>query len=149
MGETLPLVISTEKNMPAPMTALGVTVTGLCEKKDLLVGRAEKGNLLYCAGLPLVGAETLLPGAVLLSAGHLSALLAHPAVRSLVPVGSLGIAAESKILAAESGLSCVLHPDTDVDLTKSAGPATCAVFAAREPVRLEIGLPITEIGVLV
>jgi hypothetical protein len=148
LGEALPLTVSTEKNMSAPMTALGVTVTGFCPKGGLRVARARKGDLLYCAGLPLVGAETLADDAVLFNKTHLTALLGLENVRSLLPVGSMGIAAEANILAQESGLSCVLHPYTGIDLAKSAGPAACAVFAARGPFRVDLGLPLTEIGVL-
>jgi hypothetical protein len=148
LGASLPLAISTEKNMPAPMTALGVTVTGFCPKNGLRIARAEKGDVVYCAGLPLVGAETLLPDAVLFGANHLTALLALPNVHSLLPVGSRGVAAEAMLLAAESGLSAALDPDAEINLEKSAGPATCAVFAARGRVRPDIGLPVTQIGVL-
>ncbi len=148
LGNSLPLNISTEKNIPAPMTALGVTVTGLCKKEDLLIGRALKGDILYCAGLPLVGEEALEPDAALFEKKHLAALLSDPLVHSLLPVGSTGIAAESKILAAESGLVCALHKNPPIDLKKSAGPATCAVFAAAGPVLCSIGLPVLEIGVL-
>ncbi len=149
LGSALPLNISTEKNMTAPMTALGVTVTGICPGGSLKVASAEKGDILYCAGLPLVGAETLADGAVLFSETHLAALLGQDNVFSLLPVGSRGIAAEAEILARECGLACVLHADTKIDLAKSAGPATCAVFAARGPVRSDIGLPVTKIGSLV
>jgi selenophosphate synthetase-related protein len=148
LGRALPLNISTEKNMPARMTALGVTVTGLCKKEDLLTGRAQNGDILYCAGLPRVGAETLKPDAVLFEQKHITALLADPLVHSLLPVGSAGIAAESKILAAESGLSCALYKNPPIDIDKSAGPATCAIFAAAGPLRPSIGLPVFEIGVL-
>jgi len=148
LDASVPLSVSTEKNMPTPMTALGVTVTGLCAKGDLRVARAKKGDILYCAGLPLVGAETLAPDAILLGPAHLAALLSCPTVRSLIPVGSAGIAAEAGVLATESNLTCALRPDAGIDIAKSAGPSTCALFAAQEPVSLDIGLPIFKIGVL-
>ncbi len=61
---SLPLVVSTEKNMPTAMTALGVTVTGSCPKGALRLGQARPGDLLWCAGVPRVGAEALAADAV-------------------------------------------------------------------------------------
>ena len=148
LGSALPLNISTEKNMSTPMTALGITVTGLCAPAGLRVAGAQKGDVLYCASRPSVGAQTLKEDALLFSERHLSALLDDQNVHSLLPVGSRGVAAEAQTLAAESGLSCTFVSNPEIDLFQSAGPATCAVFAARRPVRVNIGLPIFEIGSL-
>ena len=149
VGDSLPLMISTEKNMPVTMTGIGVTVTGFCAKKELMVARAQPGDSLFCAGLPLVGQETLQDGAQLFDTGHLSDLLQNRHIHSLIPVGSMGLAAEAAILAAESGLAYTLDPACGVDLHKSAGPAACAVFAADGNTVLNIGLPIIKIGTLI
>lgn len=148
-GEALPLIVSTEKNMPAPMTGIGVTVTGFCAANELLAARAKPGDSLFCAGLPLVGKETLQDGAALFNTVHLAALLRNRHVHTVIPVGSTGIASEASILARESGLACILDMDSGLDLYKSAGPATCAVFAADAGAEFDIGLPVFKIGSLV
>jgi hypothetical protein len=148
VGNHLPLMISTEKNIPTAMTGIGVTVTGFCKRTELLVASAKPGDALFCAGLPLVGQETLRKGAQIFETAHLAALLQNKHVHAVIPVGSMGIAAETAILARESGLACSLDADAGIDLQKSAGPATCAVFAADAGTVFDIGLPVVKIGTL-
>lgn len=142
------LAVSTEKNMPASVTGLGVTVTGYCPADVLRISSAQPGDGLYCAGNPLVGTETLQAGAVLFGPDHLAALLADPRVHTLIPVGSGGIAAEAAVLAEESGLLFGLDQDCGLDFKKSAGPATCAVFSAEAGSSFAVGLPVRKIGSL-
>lgn len=146
LGDGFPCVISTEKNMRTSMTGLGVTITGLCKKDNLLTARAKPGDILYCVGTPLVGEETLDEKAKLFSVKELEILLKNPHVHAVIPVGSKGIAAEAEILAMESNLSSKLNWNSGIDLCKSAGPSTCAVFSADSLV--ELALPIFEIGAL-
>lgn len=147
-GDKLPLIISTEKNIPTTMTGIGITATGFCPQIKLRVARAKRGDALFCAGLPLVGKETLQDRAHIFNTGHLEALQQNKHVHTIIPVGSTGIAAEAAILAGESGLACMFHPDPRVDLYKSAGPATCALFAADAGTDFDIGLPVFKIGSL-
>lgn len=148
LGEEFPLIISTEKNMPTSMTGFGVTVTGIAPAGTLRINDAKRGDQLLCAGLPLVGAQTLSPEARLLNAQDVERLLASAHVRTLIPVGSRGIAAEAHTLAEESGLRARLKQNTEVDLNKSAGPSSCAVFAAECNLDLDLDLPIFPIGEL-
>ena len=148
LGDALPIVISTEKNMPTSMTGLGVTVTGLCKKENLRIAHAKAGDILYCAGRPLVGGETLEAGVTLFDSGHLKALLENKQVHTLLPVGSRGIAAEAEVLAKESSLKSKLSQNSAVDLYKSAGPSTCAVFSSDGRAEFKLDLPVFEIGVL-
>ena len=131
VSSPIPWVVSTEKNIPTAMTALGVTVTGECAPQDLRLGRAQKGDLVCCAGKPLVGSETLQPGAEMFPIPAIEVLLAHPGVGSILPVGSRGIAAEAGVLAAECGLTPVLDPRCGIDLSRTAGPASCVLFTLR------------------
>lgn len=148
LGEHLPCIISTEKNMPTSMTGFGITVTGLCKMKDLLTARAKPGDTLYCVGTPLVGGETLDEKAKLFGVKELEILLKNPHVHAIIPVGSKGIAAEAGMLAAENGLQFQLNRSPAVDLNKSAGPSTCAVCSADRCTDWGINLPIFEIGIL-
>lgn len=87
---SLDWVVSTEKNMPTCMTALGVSVTGVCSPEMLRVGKSRSGDLLCLAGLPLVGREVLEAGDDMIMPGHMAALLGDSRVGSLLPVGSGG-----------------------------------------------------------
>lgn len=143
----LPLAISTEKNVPTVMTALGITVMGACPGTELRIGNARKGDGLYCAGLPMVGAEVLQYGAAMPSPAEIQLLLETPGVRAALPVGSRGIEAEAQLLAQESGLAASLFADSGIDLQKSAGPSSCVLFAmAPEAAVPRLHAPVTLIG---
>lgn len=130
IGSELPCAISTEKNMSTCMTGVGISITGSCKKNDLKLGLATHGDLLYCLGTPLVGAETLAPDAMMISAQMIEALLRNQYVHTLIPVGSHGVLSEAQLLAKESALTASMHEHCSLDLIKSAGPSSCAVFAA-------------------
>ena len=144
----LPVVMSTEKNMPTSMSAFGVSVTGICLAEALRLGRAEAGDRLFCAGLPLCGGEVLAHTDALFTPAHLAALFEDSRVHTAIPCGSGGILKEAQLLAAESGLSAVIEAPPGLDLEKSAGPASCAVFAAAVPAEYHFGLdiPVVCIG---
>jgi thiamine monophosphate kinase len=145
--ESIPKVISTEKNMATSMTALGITITGICKKGYLRLGCAKSGDYVFCAGLPLVGQQTLAENALMFELHHLTALFANLRVHTLIPVGSHGIEAEARTLAKESKLCLSLFNDTGLDLEKSAGPASCAVFSAEDSLKdFELDIPVTLIG---
>jgi thiamine monophosphate kinase len=145
----IPKVISTEKNMATCMTALGITITGVCKQENLRLGTAKSGDYLYCAGMPLVGQETLAKNTTLFEPRHLKTLFSNKQVHSIIPVGSRGIAIEAQTLAKESKIRLLLFEKTGLNLNKSAGPASCAVFSAEgccEDYGLDI--PVTMIGKL-
>jgi hypothetical protein len=147
----IPVVISTEKNMATLMTAFGVTVVGICKNEGLRLEKAQSGDQLFCAGLPLVGGETLKVGAPLFTLDHLEKLTADSRVHAVIPCGSRGAAAEANVLADENRLHASLFECSALDLRKSAGPASCAVFAANVPDSFDFGLdiPVACIGKLI
>jgi hypothetical protein len=139
-------VISTEKNMQTNMTALCVSVTGICPAETLRIGMSRSGDLLCLAGLPLVGPEIVSPGAEIFKLEQMAALLGEPLVGSILPVGSKGIAAEAGVLARESGLTAYLDPACGVDTNKSAGPSACVLFSARPGIKNALTFPFRVIG---
>jgi len=147
---SLPLIVSTEKNMPTAMTAVGVTLTGTCAMESLRLGGARSGDALYCIGLPFVGPEVLQNIGAMPGPADVRALLKNSRVRAVLPVGSQGVAAEARVLAQESGLTAKLDFGAGVDLNKSGGPSTCLIAAAL-PGAGDFGLPfrVTAIGTLV
>ncbi len=146
----LPVVISTEKNMPTSMSAFGVSVTGVCRPEALRLDRANAGDRLFCAGLPLCGEEVLAHMGALFSPAHLGVLFGDSRIHAAIPCGSGGILKEAQLLAAESNLSVVIEAPPGLDLEKSAGPASCTVFAADVPAGHDFGLdiPVVCIGQL-
>jgi hypothetical protein len=149
----IPVVISTEKNMDTCMTATGISITGRLNGRLLRIGCAHPGDILYCAGIPRVGnevLEVLTQGSGIFTSEHVKALLDNEHVHTLIPVGSRGIAEEAHILAEESKLRIEWDEITELDLVKSAGPSTCAVFSADQtkPDMFGLDIPVQRIGVL-
>lgn len=143
----VPWVMSTEKNMPTVMTAMGISMTGTCGFSQLRVGKCRAGDMLCCAGMPLVGPEILEPEADIFNIRDMDSLLSNPSVGSILPVGSRGIAAEAMVLAKESGLAAELDDGCGIDFMKSAGPSSCVLFSVR-PRTGNIDIPYTVIGKL-
>ncbi|MZP29841.1 alpha-ribazole kinase [Heliobacterium undosum] len=144
----LPMVISTEKNIPTGQTGVGITVVGAVEKERLRVGRSRPGDCVYSLGWPKVGDEVVVDdGKAIALADHVRALLAHPGVHEVIPVGSKGIRAEAENLAG--AVHCRIREwqaSAGLDLEKSAGPSTCLVFTSGpEPPEIA-GAPIHYLG---
>ncbi|MBS3976093.1 MAG: selenophosphate synthase [Syntrophomonadaceae bacterium] len=143
---------STEENIPTHQTAMGLTVIGLAGPGELRLGNALAGDLLICVGLPKVGHEVTLDDPMTMDLKILKTLLAVPGVNELLPIGSKGIAYEAGQLAETAGLTINWHKTETLDLTKSAGPATCLI-AAVQPFALKqvlsgITIPVHNLGVL-
>ena len=152
---TLPMAISTEKNMTTQQTGLGISVIGVAEMKQLRIGTSQPGDDIFCLGLPKVGSEVNNPEDLeIVQIEHIRVLLADRGIHDIIPVGSKGIRKEAQQLAdtVDSRLSvdstCVL------DLDKSAGPSTCLIFSSSSPLSIDFTspgfdhLPLTRIGKL-
>ncbi|CEP66322.1 PurM, N-terminal-like [Moorella glycerini] len=144
---------SSEKNVPTSQSGIGVTVIGLAVKTSLLMGRLAACDALALFGRPKVGAEVFLEDQEIVDLKTVRLLLAQPEVREIVPVGSRGILAEAQDLAALYGLQINWRQNLpELDLHKSAGPATC-ILAAGDQAALETaghraGKPFCLLGTL-
>ncbi|AET68312.1 hypothetical protein Desor_2772 [Desulfosporosinus orientis DSM 765] len=152
--ETLPMVISTEKNMPTRQTGFGVSVIGVAEKEELRIGTSQLGDYVYCLGLPKVGAELTDPeDPEIINVKAFRALLDYRSVHDIIPVGSRGIQLEAEQLAASVQTQFQGDPDCVLDLGKSAGPSTCLIFSSYEIIDEKdissFGLLLTKIGQLI
>lgn len=128
----LPLVVSTEKNLPTVQTGLGVTVVGT------LPGpwpTARRGDGLYLVGVPKVGAAVRVDDPDIADVRLLRQL--QPLVHALIPVGSRGAWHEARVLADEAGLTPEAVGDPP---TASAGPATALVVAAPAPPQVSVAV---------
>lgn len=151
---TLPLVISTEKNMPTRQTGFGVSVIGVAEKQKLRIGASQPGDWVYCLGLPKVGAELSNPeDPEIADVKALHLLLKHSRIHDIIPVGSRGIDWEAEQLASSVHTHWQKEGDCALDLEKSAGPSTCLIFSSSEIINGQdlkgLELPLTKIGRLI
>jgi hypothetical protein len=142
---------STEENIPTIQTGLGITVVGIVGKpENLNIGCARSGHLVACVGLPKVGHEVGLDDPEIADLPMLRKLLQLDYISELLPVGSKGLAYEANLLAQTAGLSFTPVADPPLDMTKSAGPATCVLVALpdcrAECLRTVIGQPVSVIG---
>jgi|LGVF01.1.fsa_nt_gb selenophosphate synthetase-related protein len=113
---------SSEENFSPVSTGLAITVIGIVNKEDLKVGNDLKGLKIGLAGKPKVGNEIKLPvDDELVTYDEIYKLLKNENIVEIIPVGSKGITGELKQIKSEIKLS------TDIDVGKSAGPATCAL----------------------
>lgn len=113
---------SSEENFTPVSTGLAITVVGIVNKKDIKVGNDLKGLKIGLAGKPKVGNEIELPiDDELVTYDEIYKFLKNENVVEIIPVGSKGIIGELKQIESEIELS------TDIDVSKSAGPATCAL----------------------
>lgn len=132
---TIPVGISTEKNFPTRETHLGITVVGWCQNSSLRVARSLPGDLLYCLGLPKVGAEIQGPDdPEIVNSIQLQKLLGITAIHDVIPVGSKGILGEAQLLSVNIQGDLILEPGIPIDIQKSAGPSTCLIFTAAAPI---------------
>jgi hypothetical protein len=129
----LPLVISTEKNIPTSQTGLGIGISGVCAKNDLRLGLSCPGDYVYCLGRPKVGNEiTSADDPEIVNAGDIVKLQNSNGVHDIIPVGSQGIQGEIIRLSNHMKLDFKGQRQDRIDLKKSAGPSTCVLFTCSE-----------------
>ena len=126
---------STEKNIVVQQTGIGVTVIGSCKQKQLRIGTSKPGDFVAAVGIPSVGEEVLPAEANgrIADTADILKLRDFAFIHELVPVGSLGIENEAQKLAESSDLRLKMLHQKQVDVEKSAGPAT--VILASFPFR--------------
>lgn len=140
----LPIAGSSENNMPTSMTALGITLLGECER--LVWRQAQPGDGVYLVGLPYVGAEVAAHCPALLTPLRTREIRSLPVVGDVLPCGSRGIEWELQVLAHEIGYPIRKASEiTPALLTKSAGPAICALATSSEPFMVD-DMPIMQLG---
>ena len=153
--KTLPMAISTEKNMPTKQTGLGISVIGVAEKNKLRIGKAQLGDVVYCLGLPKVGPElTNSEDSKIVPVKAIQILLEISSIHDIIPVGSRGIRIEADQLASNANSRLQVDPTCALDLGKSAGPSTCLIFSSSTNEGIDQAfssfpeLPLTRIGKL-
>jgi hypothetical protein len=125
------MTYSTEKNIPVRQTGLGVTVLATATSKSLKVGRCKSGDAVVAVGVPHVGNEVLPAekNRMIADTRDVRILLNSNLVNEVIPVGSQGILHEARTIAEDSSLKFTLRSHPDIDVRKSAGPATAILCA--------------------
>jgi len=143
---------SSEKNIPVRQTGLGVTVIGIAARRKLKIGSSRRTDIVVSLGIPLVGRDVLLgeEKGQLADTRDVLKLLNLRFVHEVIPTGSKGILHEAQTIAEESHLRLEIVDRVDLDLWKSAGPATVILATLPEPklpkLRRKTRKPINIIG---
>ncbi len=143
---------STEKNIIVEQTGIGVTVIGTCSRLKLKIGTSLPGDVVVALGNPSVGNEVL-PAEKerkIVDTTDILKIRELAYVHEVIPVGSTGIAHELKTLAQGSKLNYTIVKQQEVDVNKSAGPATVALASLSESnvtnLMRQVNKPIRVIG---
>jgi len=141
---------STEENIPVAQTGIGVTVIGTAAKDRLRPGSSQKGDRIVCVGVPKVGPEVLEDQGEIVTVEMVKTMAGAPFLHDILPVGSKGIRYEMDQLVLNGEGTLEIFRPRDLDLVKSAGPATC-VLVTLAPQHLTeltrmVSVPCTVIG---
>jgi hypothetical protein len=142
---------STEKNFPVRQTGVGVTVIGFASSQSLKIGRSLPGDEVVAVGLPLLGREVLRGerDGKIADARDVRRLVKMRFVHGVIPVGSRGIRCEAVNLAKESGLHFKLSSNLNIDVKRSAGPATSVLCACPPSKSSKVGHLLSKPSVIV
>jgi selenophosphate synthetase-related protein len=146
------LMENTEDNIETTQTGAGVTVIGFANESELRLGKTSPGDLIVAIGKPKVGDEVL-PAEVkgeIADLKNVTLLSQKSYIHDIAPVGTYGIAHEARMMTHSVGRQLKLEETKEIDLTKSAGPAT-VVLTTINPEKLDeltllIRKPINVVG---
>jgi len=147
-------VFSSEKNIPVEQTGLGVTVLGVSRRGMLRVGCSRPGDFVVAVGMPCFGSEVVRNSKLqrIAETKDVLRLAEKGYVHEMIPAGSGGLLAEAEILARDSKLRLRLSQQREVDVLRSAGPATALVCSVApsgcDDILSEFKKPVSEVGVL-
>ncbi|MCW4005110.1 MAG: ribbon-helix-helix protein, CopG family [Candidatus Bathyarchaeota archaeon] len=145
------LMENTEENFETIQTGVGLTVVGFANEENLRINKTQPGDLLVAIGKPKVGTEVI-PAQVkneIADLKNVNWLTQKKYIHDIAPVGTFGINHEAQMLAYAVGRQLKPTKNPQVDLNKSAGPAT-VVLVTMDPQKIEelaiLQKPVTIIG---
>ena len=117
---------NTEENFETIQTGAGMTVIGLANEDELRLGKTRPGDLIVAIGRPKVGDEVIPAEArgEIANLKDVISLAKKEFIHDIMPVGSFGIIHEAQMLAYSIGRQLKIEEHPELDLNKSAGPAT-------------------------
>jgi selenophosphate synthetase-related protein len=146
------LMENTEDNFETVQTGAGVTVVGFANEGELRLSKTSPGDLIVAVGKPKVGDEVLVAEVKgeIADLRNVTMLSQKNFVHDIVPVGTFGIAYEARMMAYGVGRQLKLEEAKEIDLNKSAGPATVVLTTINpdkiDELKLLIRKPITVVG---
>jgi hypothetical protein len=119
-------------------TGAGLTVVGFANEEELRLGKTRPSDLIVAIGKPKVGDEVINAEArgEIADLKNVTQLSQRKWVHDILPVGGFGIADQARAMAYGIGRKLQLNEAKEMDLNKSAGPAT-VVLATVDRERLE------------
>jgi hypothetical protein len=149
------LMENTEDNFETMQTGAGLTVVGFANEDELRIGKTCPGDLIVAIGKPKVGNEVIsaeVKGEIA-DLKNVTQLSQKKYVHDISPVGGFGIASEARMMAYGVGRQIKLADVLDLDLNKSAGPAT-VILVTIDKEKLEdltdlIPKPISVVGEII
>jgi selenophosphate synthetase-related protein len=146
------LMENTEDNFETIQTGAGVTVIGFANEGELRLGKTSPGDLIVAVGKPKVGDEVIpaeMKGEIA-DLKNVTLLSQKNFVHDIIPVGTFGIAYEARMMAHGVGRQLKLEEAKEIDLNKSAGPATVVLITMNrekfDELTLLVRKPITVVG---
>jgi selenophosphate synthetase-related protein len=146
------LMENTEDNFETVQTGAGVTVIGFANEGELRLGKTSPGDLIVAVGKPKVGDEVLaaeVKGEIA-DLRNVTLLSQKKFVHDIAPVGTFGIAYEARMMAYAVGRQLKLEEAKEIDLNKSAGPATVVLITMNpdkfDELKLLVRKPIRVVG---
>lgn len=132
--ENLKLLCSSEKNVEVDQTGIGITAVGIVSSSAVKIGRCEEEDEIIAVGDPHVGREVIQAekNRTLADTLDVIRLRRKRFVHELIPVGSKGILYEARMMAEDSKLFFEPLGSQQINLRKSAGPATVVLSAIRK-----------------
>jgi selenophosphate synthetase-related protein len=146
------LMENTEDNFETIQTGAGITVIGFANEDELRLGKTRPGDLVVAIGQPKVGDEVI-PAEVkgqIADLRNVTLLSQKEFVHDIAPVGTFGISYEARMMAYSVGRQLKLEDSKELDLNKSAGPATVVLITIDrekvEELNLLLRKPISVVG---
>ncbi|QOR34734.1 hypothetical protein IMX26_14870 [Clostridium sp. 'deep sea'] len=116
---------SCESNFPATVTAIGITVISELLNEPL-INKTKLNDKIFVIGKPLVGPEVVQHKSLLPTVNTIKKLQSLKNIHEIIPCGSGGVNSELKQATLNNDCHIELV-NTELDLNKSAGPATCLI----------------------
>ncbi|OPJ54668.1 AIR synthase related protein [Alkalithermobacter paradoxus] len=146
----IPITGSTEENFISLQTFLGLTVIGRVDKDYEKYNKPRENDLIVVLGIPKVGSEIdIQTDKEIISFDDFRKIINLEYINCIIPVGSKGIKYESEVMSKIGNLN-IEYIESNIDISKSAGPSTCVIAAINEEnlskLKNSIKCPINIIG---
>lgn len=151
LGDKVEITGTTEENIQSSSTGVGITLMGRILKKDFKLPKTHAKDVAVVVGIPVMGEEVLMEDdSTKFNLKAMGRILGKDYIHELIPGGSRGIAHEIKELERRENLSFKKTTSENIDLTKSAGPATSVLITLQkdnlEKLKKDLAMPLMIIG---